>query len=231
MSQYVLNPTARCVRAHGLFKAEEYRQVGEFFDMQPTPLWHLPGLASTVGVADIMVKDESARLGLNAFKILGGSYAIGRLLSEKRISNGSILVCATEGNHGRAVARVARENNLKAKIYMSSDAATSRIDAIEKEGAQVVIVDGNYDDAVRLAAGDAASNGWTIISDTSWPGYEEIPRWITAGYTQLMIEAELQWSPNLPPDVVFVQAGVGGLACAVISRLCQRIGTSVRNCV
>jgi diaminopropionate ammonia-lyase len=177
-----------------------------------------------MSVGDIILKDESSRLGLNAFKILGVSYAVGRLLNQSRIAKHSVLVCATTGNHGRAVARTARLRGLKAKVYVPADTAAARINAIEAEGASVITVNGNYDAAVRLAAEDARLHGWTIISDTAWPGYEEIPRLIMAGYTKLMDEAERQWGPEPPPDVVLVQAGVGGLACAVVSWLCHRFG-------
>lgn len=224
MTRYFLNPNARTGPAQtGLFDEHEYRQVSGF-EVQPTPLWHLKGLASRISVADILLKDESSRLGLNAFKILGVSYAVGRLLNENGFGKGSVLVCATTGNHGRAVAHAAREHGLDAKVYVPADTAAARIEAIEAEGASVVTVDGNYDDAVRLATEDARRHGWTIISDTAWAGYEEIPRLIMAGYTKLMDEAESQWAPEPPPDVVLVQAGVGGLACAVVSWLCHRFG-------
>jgi diaminopropionate ammonia-lyase len=228
INQFVINPGARADVRLGLLKAEEYDSVKNFFgsrpNLQSTPLRYLPGLASEMNIRNILLKDESRRFGLNSFKILGVSYAVSRLLSEGRIAKGSVLVCATEGNHGRAVARAACENGLNAKIYMSADTAAARIEAIRQEGAQVVLVEGNYDDAVRLSAEDARSKGWIVISDTSWPGYEEIPRWIMAGYTRLLDEAESEWSPEPPPDVVVVQAGVGGLACAVVSWLCQRYG-------
>lgn len=224
MTRYFLNPNARTSPAHtGLFDELEYRQASGF-EVQPTPLWHLKGLASRISVADILLKDESSRLGLNAFKILGVSYAVGRLLNENGFGKGSVLVCATTGNHGRAVAHVAREHGLDAKVYVPADTAAARIEAIEAEATSVVTVGGNYDDAVRLATEDARRHGWTIISDTAWAGYEEIPRLIMAGYTKLMDEAESQWAPEPPPDVVLVQAGVGGLACAVVSWLCHRFG-------
>ena len=232
MSQYLINPNARAERNYrGLFEAEEYRLVNKLFctqsdsDPYPTPLLHLRVLASELGIDDILLKDESSRFGLNSFKILGVSYALGQLLGEGRLAKDSIIVCASEGNHGRAVARVAAENKLGAKIYVASDASSTRIEVIEKEGAEVIVVDGNYDDAVKQVARDAGQHGWQIISDTSWSGYEEIPRWIMAGYTQVMNEAEKQWTPDPPPDVVLVQAGVGGLTCAVVSWLCQKYGT------
>jgi diaminopropionate ammonia-lyase len=224
VNRYFLNPSARTVPvSSGLFDAQDLNDVRNF-EVVSTPLIHLRRLASEVGVADVLLKDESSRLGLNAFKIVGVSYAIDRLLKEGKITKDLVLVCATEGNHGRAVARVARQNNLEAKVYMSRQAVAARINAIEKEGAQVVTVDGNYDDAVRQSAIDAAREGWMIISDTAWPGYEEVPRLIMAGYMKLLDEAQSQWSPDPPPDVVLVQAGVGGLTCAVISWLCHRYG-------
>jgi diaminopropionate ammonia-lyase len=215
--------------ARGLFTGAEYDDVQRFFesrpDLTPTRLVHLPALAQTLGFADIMVKDESTRFGLNAFKIAGVAYAVDRLLSGPAACRAGIhtLVCASEGNHGRAVARVARERNLRAIVYMRRSAAQARVDAIRGEGAEVVLVDGTYDDAVRLVAGKAEHTpGVTIVSDTAWPGYEEIPRAIMAGYTWIMTEAECQWAPH-PPDIVVVQAGVGGLAAAVASWLAVRL--------
>jgi diaminopropionate ammonia-lyase len=229
MNRYLINSAARSSHNNpGLFATHEYRMVDNFFGSQPnllpTPLHHLRGLASQIKIGDLLVKDESTRFGLTSFKLLGVSYAVGRLLSSGRLAKGSALACATEGNHGRAVARVAAENCLESKIYVAAETTPARIGALEGEGAHVTVVDGNYDDAVRQAARDAAVYGWQIISDTSWPGYEEIPRWIMAGYTQLMTEAEEQWTPDRPPDAVLVQAGVGGLACAVVSWLCQKYG-------
>jgi diaminopropionate ammonia-lyase len=229
MSRYFINSKARSDPApRGLFEDEEYRLVDEFFCSQPrlnpTPLRHLKGLACALKLDDILLKDESTRFGLNSFKILGVMYAIGLLLRENRIAHDRVLVCASEGNHGRAVAHVAAMHKLKAKVYVAANTSPVRIKAIEREGAAVVIADGNYDDAVNQCARDAEAHGWQIISDTSWPGYEEIPRLIMAGYTRLMGEAEAQWLPESTPDLVLVQAGVGGLACAVVSWLCQRYG-------
>ncbi len=212
----------------GLFGDAEYRSVKHFFrslaDYRPTPLLHLRALASRLGIADILVKDESSRLGLNSFKILGVSYAVRRLLDAGSIEKDSVLVCSSEGNHGRAVARVAAENGLVARIYVARDTSPARIEAIEKDGGQVTVVEGTYDDATDLAVRDAARYGWKIISDTSWVGYEEIPRLIMAGYTILFDEIENQLLPERYPDGVLIQAGVGGLACAAVSWLCHRFG-------
>jgi diaminopropionate ammonia-lyase len=229
MQRYFINPAARSVSAYpALFGDEEYASVNAFHQkrphLRPTPLRPLRTLAAEIGVGDVLVKDESARFGLNSFKVLGVSYAVDSLLSGGRLNKRSVLACATEGNHGRAVAHAARENELQAKIYVSGDTAAARIEALKGEGAQVVIVKGNYDEAVKRCAEDAQHQGWTIVSDTSWPGYEEIPRLIMAGYTRLLSEAEQQWQRESPPDVVLVQGGVGGLACAVVSWLNHRYG-------
>ncbi len=204
--------------SRGLFTDAEYDDVQRFFEARPdlraTPLRRLPSLAAEAGLADILVKDESQRFGLHAFKIAGVAYAVSRL--PRRGS----LMCATEGNHGRAVARVARERDQPAIVYMRRSASAARVDAIAREGARIVLVDGSYDDAVRRMAADAArSADATIVSDTAWPGYEEIPRAIMAGYTWIMAEASKQWTE--PPDVFVVQAGVGGLAGAVASWLAR----------
>jgi diaminopropionate ammonia-lyase len=214
-----------------VFTTADYDDVQRFFesrpDLTPTPLVHLRGLAAASGLDDILVKDESTRFGLNAFKIVGVAYAVDRLLRSARSAAASpirTLVCATEGNHGRAVARVAREQGLRALVYLRRSAAAERVAAIRAEGADVVLVDGTYDDAVRRMAAEAGrSPGSAIVSDTAWPGYEAIPRAIMAGYTWIMTEAERQWRSD-PPDIIVVQAGVGGLAGAVASWLNSREG-------
>jgi diaminopropionate ammonia-lyase len=154
-------------------------------------------------------------------------------MSSAGIKGGSTVVCASAGNHGRAVARVSRELGCRARVYMSNTAAGPRIAAIRGEGAEVISIDGTYDDAVARMREDAEKNGWIIVSDTAWPGYEETPLAIMAGYTHLMDEAREQWDRT--PDVVIVQAGVGGLAGAVVSWLCHDAaeggGAPLRICV
>ena len=162
-------------------------------------------------------------MGLGAFKILGVRYAIERLRAEGRLLPGTVLACATDGNHGRAVAKTAARLGLDSHIFLPSHAAQARIDAIAGEGAHIHICSGNYDDAVRQAARQADEhNDWLVVSDTSWPGYEEIPRWIMCGYTHLIAESVTQWPAA--PDIVFVQAGVGGLACAAGSWFAHQYG-------
>jgi diaminopropionate ammonia-lyase len=224
---FVLNNAPREISASILpWNPEEHGEVAAYFrsraDYAVTPLRSLPGYAEQLGVSELVVKDETHRLGLPAFKILGVAYAVHRLIAEKIIRSDSVLTCGTGGNHGRALAHVARQNGLRAVIYVHKGVIQWRVQAIAREGAEIRIVDGTYDDAVREAARDAEAHGWTLISDTAWPGYETIPRYVMAGYTMLMIEAASQW--QAPPDVVFVQAGVGGLACAVAGWLMSECG-------
>jgi len=206
----------RSARAgRGLFSAGEYQQVRAFFDarpeLSPTPLHNLPALARSLNIGRLQVKDETRRFGLNAFKLLGARFAIETLKAEGELPPGHTVVCASEGNHGRAVARAAREAGCHVRVYMAADAAQARVDAIAGEGATVVRVDGSYDDAVRMLGADAAANGWTIVSDTSWEGYERIPRLIMLGYTRMLAEV------SAGHDLVFVQGGVGGLLCGLAS--------------
>lgn len=210
----------RSERPCGLFHPDAYAGLREFMashpELAPTPLQKAKGLAGSLGLKNLLLKDETARFGLPAFKVLGAGFAIAYLMERGRLARGDLLVCASEGNHGRAVARVARLHGLRARVYVGGRVAASRADAIALEGAEVVRLDGTYDDAVRRAAADAKSPGTHVISDTSWPGYEEVPRLIMLGYTRLMDEAARQWKAK-PPDIVFVQGGVGGLAAAVAS--------------
>ena len=235
VSAYVPNgPAEGGPTVRGLFTADEYREVRAFFaarpHLSPTPLLDLPGLARRLGLGRVMIKDETGRFGLNAFKLLGGRFAMETLAAEGALPPGHTVVCASEGNHGRAVARAAREAGCQARVYMAADAAPARVDAIVGEGATVVRVDGSYDDAVRRLSADAAAHGWTIVSDTSWDGYERIPRLIMLGYTHMMDEvvAALKSEPFVSStapddhassafDSVIVQGGVGGLLCGIAS--------------
>ena len=213
-----------------MFSAGEYAQMRAFFAgrpaLAPTPLRELPALARDLGIGRLFVKDESGRFGLNAFKLLGARFAVETLLTEGAIRPGATLVCASEGNHGRAVARAARDAGCAARVYMAHDASPSRVAAIAGEGGVVVKVDGSYDDAVRIMQADAASNQWTVVSDTAWEGYERIPRLIMLGYTHMLDEVAQSLalsegrgsaSFRVEWDVLFVQGGVGGLLCAMAS--------------
>jgi diaminopropionate ammonia-lyase len=199
----------------------------------PSPVADAPGVASHLGLARLAVKMEVERFGLPSFKILGASWAVCRALSARAglaepvatfgelraiAASGSdlVLVAATDGNHGRAVASMARRLRLGARILVPAGTAAARIDAIVGEGAEVEVVDGTYDDAVALSA-TAASERRLVISDTSWPGYEEVPRWVADGYTTIFSELAEQL-PDVP-ELVAVQIGVGALASAAVRAL------------
>jgi diaminopropionate ammonia-lyase len=191
-------------------------------ELTPTPTRAATGLARELGLAELAFKDESGRFGLNAFKLLGARFAIETLLAEGDLHPGDTVACASEGNHGRAVARAARNAGCSALVYMAHDAAQARADAIASEGARVIRVDGSYDDAVRILQRDALASGWTIVSDTAWPGYERIPFLIMLGYTRMLDEVQGFNGSGVQGfsqgfSHVFVQGGVGGLLCAVAS--------------
>jgi diaminopropionate ammonia-lyase len=200
---------------------------------EATPLVSLPGLARKIGVDAIHIKDEGHRLGLGSFKALGGAYAVMcevlREASErlgtaqdvtdlltprvKAVAKTMTVACATDGNHGRSVAQGAHRVGARCVIFVHAGVSEERADAIARFGAEIIRVPGNYDDSVAEATRQARDNGWIIISDTSWPGYERIPGLVMQGYTALLREALHQLRE--PPTHVFIQAGVGGIAAAV----------------
>lgn len=203
-----------------MFSDADYARQRAFFTQRPqlaaTPLRRLRGLARSLGIADLRIKDETARFGLNAFKAAGAMFAVETLRDRGELASGQTLVCASEGNHGRAVARAARSAGCAARVYLAESVAAARIAAIESEGATAVRVPGSYDDAVRVMTSDAKTHGWRVISDTALPGDPvDVPRLIMLGYTRLMDEAAAQWTPDPPPDFIFVPGGVGGLLAAV----------------
>lgn len=188
----------------------------------PTPLRSLPRLAARLGIGGLYVKDESQRFGLQAFKVLGASWALHRL--RERRSDTFTVATATDGNHGRAVAWAAARLGLPAVIFIPSYSAASRVENIRREGARVELVPGNYDDAVAACAEASAANNWQVVADTGYVGYLEIPHWITEGYSTLFAEIEEQreaagW-PS--PDVGLIQAGVGGLLHAAVDHFRSR---------
>lgn len=198
-------------------------------ELDATPLHRRPDLARRLGIAEVLLKDETARFGLTAFKGAGAAFAVAALRGSGDVRPGDTLACASEGNHGRAVAHVARRNGCRAVVYMGEHASPARIEAIRGEDAEVVLIPGGYDEAVRVMARDAAAHGWTVISDTSWPGYSTIPRLIALGYTRLLDEHWGDVAPAgaaEPPEVIFVPAGVGGLLAAVASWNAWRFGAA-----
>lgn len=203
---------------------------------EETPLVDAPRLADVLGVSKVWVKDESARLGLPAFKVLGASWAVYKALEERLPEGESFgdwgaigeleerieplrplsLVAATDGNHGHALARVAKLLGLGARIFVPEDMVAARREAIAQEGAEVVVVQGTYDDAVERSAEEAGEHA-LLVSDMSWPGYERIPAWVIEGYSTMLweIDDELERTGEAGPDLVVVQVGVGAFAAAV----------------
>ncbi|MES9997086.1 diaminopropionate ammonia-lyase [Desulfovibrio aminophilus] len=215
-----------------------------FKEYSPTPLTALPGLAGALGLKNFMVKDESFRYGLKAFKVLGASFAMGRYLAgklgrdmsgmtrdelcspETRAKVGDItFITTTDGNHGRGLAWTARELGYKAIVFMPKGSARARMDNIRAEGAECTVTEFNYDEAVRMSWELAQKNGYVMVQDTAWEGYTEIPTWIMQGYMTLAFEAlEQMRAMRVMPTHCFLQAGVGSFASAVVGHLTAALG-------
>ncbi|MGR3781092.1 MAG: diaminopropionate ammonia-lyase [Albimonas sp.] len=210
----------------------------------PTPLVSLPGLAGALGVSQLLYKDEGGRFGLGSFKALGGAYAVARLLQRRlsemlgrEVSMAEVVAvahpeaaaevtvcCATDGNHGRSVAWGARNFGAACVIFIHATVSEGRKAAIEAYGAEVRRCAGNYDDSVREAQATADREGWFVVSDTSYPGYMDVPRDVMQGYE--MMAAEACEALAEPPTHVFIQTGVGGLAAAVAAQAVRRWGAA-----
>ena len=208
----------------------------------PTPLLELDALAGALDLAKVLYKHEGPRFGLGSFKALGGAYAalrvlqrevsraLGRPVAPADVREGRhaelvsriTLVAATDGNHGRALAWGCRRFGAPCRIYIHAEVSEARAEAMRALGAEVVRIDGNYDDSVALAREEAEANGWFAVSDTSWPGYTEVPRDVMAGYG--VMAREVCGVLDRPPTHAFLQAGVGGLAAAVAAGLRQHWG-------
>ena len=226
---------------------EEMEKANHFHKSFPqytvTPLTRLSNLAKYLGLKRIYVKDESYRFGLNAFKVLGGSYAIARqiakelnkdvsevpyhVLTSKELKDQfgqATFFTATDGNHGRGVAWAANKLGQKCVVRMPKGTTQTRLQNIAKENATVTIEDLNYDGCVRMAAEEAShTNRGIIVQDTAWEGYEEIPTWIMQGYGTLALEADQQLEADgCRPTHILIQAGVGSLAGAVIGYFSNR---------
>lgn len=212
-----------------------------------TPLNFLPGLATELKIGALYVKDEGFRLRLGSFKALGGAYALMILVQEEasrvlgreitvaeltsepvlEVAAGMTFACATDGNHGRSVAQGAQLMGAKSVIFVHAGVSQARVEAIANFGAEVIRVEGNYDVSVEEASRVAAAKGWTVLSDTSWPGYEYIPGLVGQGYTAMVREI-LEELPELPTHV-FLQAGVGGFAAAVAGHMYEALGEDRPN--
>lgn len=224
-----------------LLNADEIKKVRAFHKSFPqyaeTPLVNLAGLSHRLGLKGFYLKDESYRFGLNAFKVLGGSYAVGKYIAQRlgkdisEISYETLIspetkakvgeitfYTATDGNHGRGVAWAANKLGQKSVVCMPIGSSLTRLKNIQNEGAEATITDMNYDDAVRYvnSLAEKDPNG-VMVQDTAWPGYEEIPSWIMQGYSTMAAEADEQLKSygEKRPTHIFVQAGVGSFAGAV----------------
>lgn len=222
---------------------EVRRYLPAFPVYRETPLVELPGLAQSLGVAGIAVKDEGQRYGLFSFKALGGAYAVARLVLEyaqerlgrtvepaellspeiKALAHDMTVCCATDGNHGRSVAAGAEMFGCRCVIFLHSGVSAGREAAIAAFGAEIRRTDGNYDQSVAEASATGQAEGWTVVSDFSSEGYTEIPGRVMQGYAIMMDEIVRQSSA--PYSHVFVQGGVGGLAAVVAGHLHDRFGT------
>ena len=216
-------------------------EIASWPDYAPTPLHALPGLARALGLGALWYKDEAWRFGLNSFKALGGAYAVFRLLKARLaaaghadagaadlaagryagLTRGVTVTSATDGNHGRSVAWGARTFGCRAVIFIHRHVSEGRKAEIERYGAEVRRIDGSYDDAVRAAQATADREGWTVVSDTSYAGYDAIPRDVMHGYGVMQDELTRQLPAGDRPTHALVHAGVGAWAAAILARQAQ----------
>lgn len=244
--KYILNKQARTAdkKPRSFITLEEAAKVRNFHKSFPqyeaTPLHSLNQLSRVLEVENIWVKDESYRFGLNAFKVLGGSYAVGNYLANKlkmdiseisfeKLRSQEIkeqlgdltFVTATDGNHGKGVAWAAQQLGFKSVVFMPKGSSEIRLYNIIKEGAKAEITDLNYDDTVRMASAYAAEHHAVLVQDTAWEGYEKIPTWIMEGYCTIMDEAleQIKEAGFHYPTHVFLQAGVGSFAASMLGYL------------
>ena len=229
----------------GFRRARE--EISSWPGYAPTPLVPLPEAASAARVAGVHYKDEGGRFGLGSFKALGGAYAVMRLLQAELAKRGAAnaataaelmegrfaeatraitVCCATDGNHGRSVAWGAQRFGAGCVIFVHETVSQGRRDAIARWGAEIRVVPGNYDDAVREAQRQADAHGWFVVSDTSYAGYTEVPRDVMQGYRVMADEAADQL--GAAPTHVFIQGGVGGVAAAVSVQMRARFGAGVK---
>lgn len=219
-------------------------EISSWNGYAPTPLHSLSCLADKLGLGAIMYKDEGPRFGLGSFKALGGSYAgllvlqrelsknLNRHVELSEIRDGSIakdvaeitLVSATDGNHGRSLAWGAQAVGAPCRIYIHKEVSEGREKSMRDLGAEVIRIDGDYDESVRVTRDEAEENGWFVVSDTSWEGYTRTPTDVMAGYG-VMIDEIIEQSDHIPSHL-FVQGGVGGLAAAMAARLRQKLGAN-----
>lgn len=236
MTELLLNPSRRPELRYQAPNAAPWEVHRRLPGYTPTPLRPLPSVATRFGLGTVWLKDESSRLGLPAYKVLGAAWATYRALAARlgtapepwqdlaglraRVAGMPPLrlLTATDGNHGRGVARVARWLGWPARVFLPRGSAPARLEGIRSEGAEVIEVPGTYDAAVAQAAGAATDPDTLLIQDHGWPGYEEVPTWVAEGYETIFAEVDeaLAAAGERPPDLVLVQVGVGTLASAVV---------------
>lgn len=239
-----------------MLNEENLKRVGKFhFSINgyaETPLRSLDALAKELGVKKIFVKDESKRFGLNAFKGLGGTYALARVLADKLKVNiddvdfsffkeeevheqikDIVFITATDGNHGKGLAWSASQIACKSVVYMPKGSSIHRVNAIKKVGGEVLVTELNYDDTVRLASKVASENNWCLVQDTSWDGYEKIPTWITQGYMTMADESlrQLNLLGVEKPTHILLQAGVGCMAGSVLGYYANKFKASCPSAI
>ena len=223
-TQHFANPhqnSRALAEACAVFGGDQYRRdcakaqsiISAWPGYEPTPLVSLEDIACAAGVKKILYKDESGRFGLGSFKALGGSYAVQQLVKQQE---GPLVVCtATDGNHGRSVAWGAQLLGVECHIFIHAQVSQGRAAGMTRFGARIHRVDGNYDASLAACAEMAEARGWHLVSDTSWPGYEEVPKLVMAGYSVLASEVIEQLEER--PTHIFIQAGCGGFAGAMIA--------------
>ena len=228
-----------------------YEEIQTWNNYQPTPLLSLKKIASKIGVKNIYYKDESSRLNLDSFKVLGGTYGVLKFIFDKlkneiseeltlrKIKEGYYadiiskytVTTATDGNHGRAVAFGAKIFGCRCQIFIHSQVSIGRQKAMENLGANVIRISGNYDESLRLCKDEASRNNWHIISDTSYEGYTKYPKYIMAGYTVMAQELEIQLKSKPSPTHTFLQAGVGSFPASICSYFWQKDNYKMKNII
>ncbi|MDO8864023.1 diaminopropionate ammonia-lyase [Haliea sp. E1-2-M8] len=224
--------------------ADARMQIRTWPSYEPTQLRSLTDLANQLGIAQLLVKDEGSRMGLGSFKSVGGAYAVvelvrrylealtQRVVNTAEIFSGEfrnlladkVIVSATAGNHGKAVAFGARMCGCQCRIFVHGGVTDDRVQAIEALGADVIVVEGSYDDSVREAAEQALRHDWWVVADTAYDGYTKVPVDIMRGYTLIMDEVIEQLKGEALPTHILVQTGVGSLAAALCAFLQARLG-------
>ena len=225
---------------------EAFDEISTWDGYKPTPLLSLKGIALQTGVKKIYYKDESSRFGLGSFKALGGTYGVLKFIQDelkkdigsnitledihkgkykKKISRYTVTT-ATDGNHGRSVAYGAKLFGCKCQIYIHAEVSLGRQDAMEQLNANVIRVDGNYDESLKVCKKESKVNNWHIISDTSYPGYTKYPRNIMAGYNVMSEEIALQLEKMEMPTHIFLQGGVGSFPGAICAYFWEQFPNS-----